>query len=81
MLLSEFLVMNPHSKSLNHLKFYDYERIDQNNLIERKYCNIHFLEIEVLRIIDHVLGAAFFLYHVNQHQQQNAIRPENVIVD
>lgn len=30
-------------------------------------------------MIDHVVGAAFFLYHVNQ--QQNSIRPENILID
>ena len=64
---------------IEHIRMCDYERIDKLQSHQRQLVNIYYQEIEVVRMIDHVIGAVYFLHHFDVAHQ--AIRPENVLVD
>lgn len=46
------------------IKLNDYEQIDRLPYQERKVANIFYQEIEILRMIDHIVGALYFLDHL-----------------
>jgi len=48
---------------LEKVRLCDYELIHTLGLSDRKYLDVFYLEAEVLRLLDHVIGALYFLNH------------------
>lgn len=64
---------------LNKIKLYDYESINQLVSQERKYLESFYLEAEILRMMDHIIGAVYFLNHFESDHM--AVRPDNILID
>jgi hypothetical protein len=65
--------------SIDKVRLNDYAKINVLSQEERGYINLHFLECEVLRLIDHVAGSVYYLRHFDV--EHAGLRPENVLVD
>lgn len=61
------------------MKLCDYKIIDTLGHNERKIINLYYQEIEILRMIDHIVGALYFLHHFGYPHQ--AINPSNILID
>jgi hypothetical protein len=64
---------------LNKIKLYDYETINQLASQEKKYVESFYLEAEILRMMDHIIGAVYFLNHFESDHM--AVRPDNILID
>jgi len=67
------------SQEMKSVKLYDYEQIDRLPSQQRQVTNNFFQEIEVVRMIDHLIGALYFLQHYEI--AHGAIRPEAILLD
>ena len=56
-----------------NIKLFDYESIDKLPHQDRKLVGSMYQEVEILRMIDHVVGALYFLNHFNRNH--DAVRP------
>ena len=61
------------------VRLWDYRQIDQLPSQQRQVVNLLFQEIEVVRMVDHLVGALFFLHHYQI--PHGAVRPKSVILD
>ena len=61
------------------VKLYDYRQIDGLSSQQRQIVNHFFQEIEVVRMLDHVVGALYFLHHYEIPYE--AVRPEVIFLD
>lgn len=46
---------------------------------QRAVLNIYYQEVEVLRMLDHIIGALYFLNHL-EHKHE-AVCPHNILID
>lgn len=65
--------------ALGRVRLNDYAAINALSQQERGYINLHFLESEVLRLIDHVAGSVYYLRHFDM--EHGGLRPQNILVD
>ena len=61
------------------VKLFDYELIQTLGPSDRKHLDLFYLEAEILRLLDHVIGALYFLNHF-EHEHL-AVRPEHILID
>jgi hypothetical protein len=61
------------------VKLCDYVQIDKLQSQQRQVVNQYYQEIEVVRMIDHLVGALYFLNHFDV--PHGAVRLESVLVD
>ncbi len=57
----------------------NYWQIDRLAAHARQVVNVYYQEIEVIRMIDHIIGAVYFLHHFDV--AHSALRPQQVLVD
>lgn len=48
-------------QKLDRIQLNDYHRINQLSQEERSYINLHYLESDILRMIDNVAGSVYYL--------------------
>lgn len=70
---------NQHKSLKPVTKLYDYEAIDKLNHQDRKLISIYYQEVEILRMIDHIIGALYFLNHFKNNHE--AVCPQHIVVD
>lgn len=61
------------------VRLFDYEQIDRLPSQQRQVANNFFQEIEVVRMVDHLVGALYFLDHYDV--THGAVRPETILLD
>lgn len=61
------------------MKLFDYEQIDRLPSQQRQVANNFFQEIEIVRMVDHLVGALYFLDHYDI--AHGAVRPETILLD
>ncbi len=65
--------------SAHEVKLCDYKQIDKLQAQLRQIVNHYYQEIEIARMIDHLIGALYFLHHF--YGPHGAVRLETVLVD
>ena len=65
--------------SAHLIKMCDYQQIDSLPSQQRQVVNHFFQEIEVVRMLDHIVGALYFLHHYDI--PYGAVRPELILLD
>ena len=61
------------------VEMWNYAQIDKLASQARQAVNVYYQEIEVIRMIDHIIGAVYFLHHFDV--PHSALRPQQLLVD
>ncbi len=61
------------------VEMWNYAQIDKLSSQARQVVNVYYQEIEVVRMIDHIIGAVYFLQHFDV--PHSALRPQQLLVD
>lgn len=61
------------------VQMWNYSQIDRLPAHARQVVNVYYQEIEVIRMIDHIIGAVYFLHHFDVCH--SALRPQQILVD
>jgi hypothetical protein len=65
--------------SAHEIRLCDYRQIDKLQSQLRQVVNQYYQEIEIVRMIDHLVGALYFLHHFNV--PHGAVRIDSLLVD
>lgn len=64
---------------MDRIKLFDYELIQTLSSSDRKLIDLCYLEAEILRLLDHVIGALYFLNHFSH--EHSAVKPDHILID